>query len=119
MVTRSPLSLQAYERSFVAGDVITERWGTSQELYVLMEGTVDVVVDGRRRDQMAPGDFFGELAALDWGAGFSYPRLATVIASSDVRLLVLPGAALNRLYRESPEVSRQIDEAIRRRLPGL
>jgi hypothetical protein len=35
---------------------------------------------------MRVGEFFGELAALDWGAGYGYTRLATVIATSAARL---------------------------------
>ena len=35
-----------------------------------------------RSSELGPGDFFGELAALDWGAGYGYVRTATVRRSS-------------------------------------
>jgi aromatic-L-amino-acid/L-tryptophan decarboxylase len=111
--------INAYERTLVRGDHILERWGTSREFYVILEGIVEVLVDGERRDRMEAGDFFGEIAALDWGAGFAFPRLAGVIAATDTRLLVVPGTLLNRLMRTTPEVDRLIKEALRRRLPGL
>ena len=60
--------------------------------------------------ELGPGDFFGELAALDWGAGFGYPRLATVIAATDLRLRQLTAGTLRALMADVPA----IDEAVRR-----
>jgi CRP-like cAMP-binding protein len=67
------------------------------------------------RDLVA-GDFFGELAALDWGAGFGYARLATVTAASELRLLVLTPRDLRSLMGDVPAVARQVQEAARERL---
>jgi CRP-like cAMP-binding protein len=81
-----------------------------------------VVIDEERwnrRDRMQAADLFGEIAALDWGTGLDFPRLAKVVAATDARLLVVPAALLNRLMRTSPEVDRQIKEAFRRRMPGV
>jgi CRP-like cAMP-binding protein len=66
---------------------------------------------------MSAGDFFGELAALDWGAGYGYTRLATVVATSPARLVVVPPDVFNRLVREVPDFERRIGEAVRERLP--
>ena len=65
----------------------------------MLAGAVDVSVEGERVRELGPGEFFGELAALDWGSGFGYPRLATVVAASDVRLLRVPCEVLNELVR--------------------
>ena len=40
-----------------------------------------MLVDGERIARLGPGEFFGEIAALDWGAGFGYPRIAQVVAA--------------------------------------
>lgn len=53
------------------------------------------------------------------GASFGYPRLASVIATSPARLLVLPGARFNTLVRDVPGFGDQIRRAVRERLPGL
>ena len=37
-----------------------------------------------------PDEFFGEIAALDWGAGFGYPRIAEVVAADPARGARLP-----------------------------
>ena len=58
----------AREQSAVAGEPIVEQWQVSRDLYVVLTGEVGVVADGRRVRTLGPGDFFGELAAIDWGA---------------------------------------------------
>ena len=109
----------------------------SRELKVAPGDTVDQAL-GRRtrllRDPRGPGggraakaaplaelgrgDFFGELAALDWGAGYGYARLATVTAIDPLRLLVLAPAHLARLMAEVPAVEDIVRSAVRERLPA-
>ena len=82
----------AKERTAGPGDVVVKQWDQSKEFFVLLDGSVEVRAGHRTVAIREPGDFFGELAALDWGAGFGYPRLASVVARSPVRLLTLtPG----------------------------
>ena len=61
-------------------------------------------------------DFFGELRALEWGAGYAYPRLASVLASSPLRLLVFPEGVLAQLVERYPALDRVIREAVAERL---
>jgi CRP-like cAMP-binding protein len=98
------------------GDTIVEQWEASKDFYVVLAGTVDVLVDGERIRELVAGEFFGELGALDWGGGFGYPRLATVVAASAVRLLRVPGDVLNELVRSNSDVERAIGHAVRERM---
>lgn len=109
----------AYEDTAAAGEMIVRRWDPSREFYVILEGTADVRTAEEHRADLGPGDFFGELAALDWGASFGYPRLASVIATPPVRLLVLMAAHFNTLVRGVTGFGDQIHRAVRERLPGL
>ena len=95
------------------------QWDPTREFYVVLEGTAEVRTAERFLAELGPGDFFGELAALEWGASFGYPRLASVIATSPARLLVLPGASFNTLVRDVPGFGDRIRSAVRERLPGL
>jgi glutamate/tyrosine decarboxylase-like PLP-dependent enzyme len=101
---------------FAAGASIVERWDATRDFYVVEEGVVRVVLDGEVVRRLGPGDFFGELAALDWGAGYGYPRLATVVAESDVRLLVFSEGTLAELVRTLPSVETRIRAAVQERL---
>jgi aromatic-L-amino-acid decarboxylase len=104
-------------REVEPGDTIVEQWEGSKDFYVVVSGAVEAVVDGQRVRTLGPGEFFGELAALDWGSGYGYPRLASVVASSPVRLLRVPCELLNELMRTNPEIERSIRRAVRERLP--
>jgi aromatic-L-amino-acid decarboxylase len=109
----------AYEETAAVGEAIVRQWDPTREFYVVLEGTAEVRTGDRHLADLGPGDFFGELAALEWGASFGYPRLASVIATSQVRLLVLPGASFNTLVRDVPGFGDRIRRAVRERLPGL
>ena len=109
----------AYEDTAEAGQTIVRQWDTSREFYVILDGTAEVRTRERHLTDLGRGNYFGELAALDWGASFGYPRLASVIATSPVRLLVFPGASFNTLVRDVPAFGDEIRRAVRERLPGL
>jgi glutamate/tyrosine decarboxylase-like PLP-dependent enzyme len=99
-----------------SGATVIHRWHGTRHFYTIVAGTVEIRGDGEMRRALGPGDFFGELAALDWGAGFGYARTATVTASAPLRLLVLPPAVLAELVRRAPSVERRLRAAARERL---
>jgi CRP-like cAMP-binding protein len=100
-----------------AGETVVQRFDAAREFYVVVDGQLEVIGEGDRRLRtLGPGDFFGELAALDWGAGYGYPRLATVRATSPARLVALPAAALNEVLLAAPQVERRIRETANERL---
>ena len=113
------ISHSAYEDTAKPGQPIVRQWDPSREFYVILDGTAEVRTEERHLADLGRGDYFGELAALDWGASFGYPRLASVIATSPVRLLVFPGASFNTLVRDVPAFGDEIRRAVRERLPGL
>jgi glutamate/tyrosine decarboxylase-like PLP-dependent enzyme len=102
-----------------AETTLIEAWDVSRDFFVLLEGTVDVLAEGKRIARLEAGDFVGEMAALEWGAGFAYPRLATVVARTPLRLLVFPEGTLNELVNSIPKVARVIRETVRKRLAEL
>jgi aromatic-L-amino-acid/L-tryptophan decarboxylase len=106
----------ATERLVSTGDAIVERWDTSRDFYVLAEGLADVVVDGGVVTTLRPGDYFGEIAALEWGAGFARSRAATVRARDNVRVQVLAPDALARLLQAFPRLEAEIRHTAHERL---
>ena len=62
------------------------------------------------------GEFFGEVAALEWGAGFARSRSATVVARDDVRLRVVGPAALAQLLAAAPRLERALRVSAHERL---
>lgn len=66
------------------GEIILREGRLGRELYIILEGTVVVTRAGRTVNQWGPGDYFGELAAID-----EAPRSATVTAASDLEVLIV------------------------------
>jgi len=100
-----------------AGDTVIEQWSLGSEFFVIVGGTAAVSVDGEQARELGPGDFFGELRALEWGAGYTYPRLASVRATSPLKLLVFPEGTLQELVDRYPPVAEVIRAAVADRLP--
>jgi aromatic-L-amino-acid/L-tryptophan decarboxylase len=104
------------EESFAAGDAVTERWAYARVFYLVLDGRLSVRVDTEEVNALGPGDYLGEIAAIDWGRDFSYGRTATVVATEPSRVLALPAAALRALMTEAPEVDRAIRSTAAARL---
>jgi CRP/FNR family transcriptional regulator, cyclic AMP receptor protein len=66
------------------GEVILREGRLGRELYIIIEGTVVVTRAGRTVNEWGPGDYFGELAAIE-----AAPRSATVTATSDLDVLIV------------------------------
>jgi Cyclic nucleotide-binding domain len=109
----------AHEHLALAGEAVVEQWQVSRDLYVILSGAVVVVADGQTLATLGPGEFFGELAAIDWGAGFARTRAATVTASAPTRLLVLDWALVNWLMKACPVFGERLEQVSRERLATL
>jgi glutamate/tyrosine decarboxylase-like PLP-dependent enzyme len=110
------VAAQASVREAAAGEPVIEQWSLGSEFFVILEGTATVSVDGQPARELGPGDFFGELRALEWGSGYAYPRLASVQATSSLRLLVFPEGSLQELVERYPSVGAAIRAAVAERL---
>jgi hypothetical protein len=106
----------AKDRRVRVGEEVTRRWDSGRDFYLVVEGRAVAERDGRVVGEFRQGEFFGELAAVDWGAGYGYARLATVTAAEPLRLLVLSPAHLARLMAAAPSVDEEVRRAVRERL---
>lgn len=97
-----------------AGAVVTQIGEPGDSFFVIIDGTVTVRTPVGAGGQMHPGDFFGEMSLVD-----GEPRSATVVAMSDVRLLVVDRAHFHRLLDEAPELTRGILTILSRRVRHL
>jgi CRP/FNR family transcriptional regulator, cyclic AMP receptor protein len=86
-----------------AGKALTTAGSRGAEVLIVLSGTAICQVHGMEVARFGPGDFFGEVATLDGG-----PRTATVIASSDIEVLVLSRTEFETLVKSSPEVAHRI-----------
>ena len=83
-----------------AGTVIAREGEPGIGLFILVDGTADVTIGGKKKATLGPGEFFGEIALLDGG-----PRTATVTANTDVQLLGLTEWVFRGLMQEHPSIA--------------
>jgi CRP-like cAMP-binding protein len=93
------------------GHELTHQGGRGYEFIVVLEGTVDVLIDGKVVATCGAGDFFGEVALLE-----DRPRTATVIAKSDVTVDVISRPEFSALLDHHPQIDKKLRAAMERRL---
>jgi len=108
----------AGERIYHAGEFLCREGDPGEELFVLVEGSVEVEkeTEGATRTlrTLATGDHLGELAILR-----NQPRSASVRALSSVRALVLESESLRSILTERPEVCLAMLESLAERMSTL
>lgn len=93
------------------GTELTRQGKPGREFFVLIEGSADVLKNGRKVNSLKTGDFFGEIALVH-----NAPRTATVKATSPVHALVVTERNFRRLLKEQPEIQRKVLAALAERL---
>jgi CRP/FNR family cyclic AMP-dependent transcriptional regulator len=93
------------------GKVLTEEGAAGHEFYLILDGEASVRRKGRKIAVLGPGQYFGELSLLDRG-----PRTATVVAETEMLLLVLGQREFNGLLDEVPGLAHKILRTMSERL---
>jgi CRP-like cAMP-binding protein len=83
-----------------AGTTVAREGEPGVGLFVIVDGTADVTIGGKKKAALGPGDFFGEIALLDGG-----PRTATVTATSDIAMLGLTEWVFRGLMQQHPTIA--------------
>ena len=97
-----------------AGDRVLKEGGSSHNLFLVLEGTLEVRHRGRLMNVLGPGDAFGEMAFL-----LELPRQSDVYAATPgVRVLSLSDGTLNKLMAEEPALAAKLLLNISRMLCG-
>ncbi|HEX9681446.1 MAG TPA: cyclic nucleotide-binding domain-containing protein [Acidimicrobiales bacterium] len=94
-----------------AGEILCEQGRRGIEAFVVVEGELDVSVDGEHLSVIGPGEWAGEMSLLDGGG-----RSATVTAATDAWVAVFVKPALTRLLSDHPHLSRHLMRTLTVRL---
>ena len=113
------LSRRCVSRQFVAGHVLFTTGEECRGLYMVESGRVRIYrTDPSGREQVrhieGPGRPVAELPLFDGG---TYP--ASAVTTEDSRLVFLPRADFEFLYRNHPDIAQAIIRALGRRLRHL
>jgi CRP-like cAMP-binding protein len=94
-----------------AGEAIFRIYDMGSEMYVVLEGQVELTIDAKVLETLGPGEPFGEMALIDQA-----PRLATATAKTPCKLAVIPEKRFLFMVQQTPHFALQIMKVMADRL---
>jgi CRP/FNR family transcriptional regulator, cyclic AMP receptor protein len=94
------------------GKELLRRDEFAYEFMVIEDGQAEVTRDGEHVADLGPGDFLGEIAALEHGT-----RNASVVARSRMSLIVMTARDLRQLAASIPELGETLRATAEQRHP--
>src|SRR6201998_504865 len=110
------MAIEKCINEFDVGDVIFEEGSTGRELFVVIDGEVEIAkLNGSAKTvivTLGKGEFFGEMAVIDGSS-----RSATAIAAApDTKVMRINHARFVYLVSQQPAFALMIMDALSRRL---
>lgn len=99
---------------FNAGDIIIEEGTASDTVYSIVEGHADVTVKGTKVGEVLEDEVFGALSLLT-----NSPRTATVTATQNCMVLVVPQEHFETLLQTHPKICMSLMENMARQIVSL
>jgi CRP-like cAMP-binding protein len=111
-----PVKLQVFAiesnpRICEPGETIFRAYDMGAEMYVVLEGEVELSIDGKVLEVLGPGEPFGEMALIDQA-----PRVATAVAKTACKLAVIPEKRFLFMVAQTPHFALQIMKVMADRL---
>jgi CRP-like cAMP-binding protein len=94
-----------------AGETIFRAYDMGAEMFVVLEGEVDLMIGENVVETLGAGEPFGEMALIDQA-----PRVATAVARTECKLAVLPERRFLFLVQTAPHFALQIMKVMADRL---
>ena len=85
------------------GEVLVKEGQRGSELFVIVDGEAEVRRGGKTVATLGAGDYFGELAVLH-----PAPRTATVVATTEMDVLIVTPRELTVLLADVPLLARKL-----------
>jgi CRP-like cAMP-binding protein len=110
------MAIEKCINEYAVGDVIFEEGSTGRELYVVLDGTVEIAkMNGASKTTivtLGKGEFFGEMAVIDGSS-----RSATAIAAAaSTKVMRINHARFVYLVSQQPAFALMIMDALSKRL---
>jgi CRP/FNR family cyclic AMP-dependent transcriptional regulator len=110
------MAIEKCINEYAVGDVIFEEGSTGRELYVVLDGTVEIAkMNGASKTTivtLGKGEFFGEMAVIDGSS-----RSATAIAAAaTTKVMRINHARFVYLVSQQPAFALMIMDALSKRL---
>lgn len=90
---------------------LTEQGDAGDEFFIVVDGSVDILRNGRKVATLGPGDCFGEMSLLD-----DLPRSATAVTRTATTLLAIHRSDFERTMQTDPSIMRALLATLSMRL---
>ena len=100
---------KARPRQLAEGDLLVEQGESTEDetlVFLVLDGILDVIIDGEVIGEFGPGAIVGERAQLEGGT-----RTATLRAKTKCKVVAVPGEELDRSALEQVAAGRRREEA--------
>ena len=94
-----------------SGAVVIDQGDTGVDCYVIVEGSASVRIRDEEVATLSAGDMVGEMALID-----HRPRTASIVATSDMRLLRFNSRQFRQLLAEMPKAEERVMTTLTERL---
>lgn len=100
-------------RTVKAGAQIVRQGTVAHEFYVIVSGSAEASVRGKKRVTYGPGEFFGEMAII------RRMQSATVVAEDEMRVGTIDAKAFAELMSDEPSIAIHMVENLIARLDDM
>jgi type IV pilus assembly protein PilB len=112
MIETTLRKLKRLQKTYKRGEIIFEQNDDTHELYVLINGEVNVVKEGKKIAVInRPNTFIGEIGAL-----MKQPRSATCVSARASTLLRIPGNKIEEFFQMAPSIGFKLAMVLCERL---
>lgn len=92
------------QKSYISGQIIINQWDENNwEWYIIISGWVDVIINSEKVTSLWAWEVFWEIALLN-----EEDRTATIIANSDLELLVITQDSILQIMNEDNSLNKEI-----------
>ena len=99
------------ERTFGAGDTVTEEGRSGAGFFVIADGEAEVTAHGQHRRDLGPGDHFGEVALIT-----DTDRTATIRAKTELHCYGMTSWEFKPLVESNGRIAWQLLQSMGRML---
>jgi len=101
-------------RNFSPGESLFREGESGDTMYVVLEGSVDLLVNGKVVEKLEPGGVLGEMALLE-----AAPRSATAVARTECKVVPVNQQRFSLLVQHTPGFALDIMRVMAERLRAM
>ncbi|MEQ8664293.1 MAG: cyclic nucleotide-binding domain-containing protein [Rhodospirillales bacterium] len=92
---------------FPAGEILFDEGDEADAAYLVQDGIVEIVIDGKVVGEVGAGRLFGEMALIS-----AKPRAATARTKTEVTCIVVPRPVFDSILRNADAFTRALIQSL-------